>query len=304
MAIRDEYNEQGKELREHGGAAFPIAHYSGDWSAASVPLHWHGELEAGFVTAGRVTLCVGPEQSVLHEGEGFFINSGIPHAFLRSEDGPSRQCSVVFDPSLVGGRFDSVFWLRYVQPVTSAASLPWMRFNPECSWCADAARAIQQAWRACEEEAPAYELEVRHALSRMLALLADHLPQAHPTQARRIARDNERIRIMLDYIQQNYTGELTMAEIARSAMISQSECLRCFRNTIGQTPIQYLKNYRIQRASEQLQSSTRKICDIGADCGFREMSYFAKAFREIMGVTPGEYRKQAEASAHSTKVPD
>jgi len=101
---------------------------------------------------------------------------------------------------------------------------------------------------------------------------------------------------MLDYIQQNYAGELTMEEIARSAMISQSECLRCFRNTIGQTPIQYLKSYRVQRASEQLQSTARKICDIGADCGFREMSYFAKTFREIMGVTPGEYRRRAEDS--------
>lgn len=292
MTIHDEYSEQGRELREHGGAAFPIAHYSGDWTDASVPLHWHDEIEAGFVTAGQVTLCVGPERAVLCEGEGFFINSGIPHAFLRAESDPSRQKSIVFDPSLVGGRFDSVFWLRYVQPVTSAASMPWMRFGPESSWCADAANAIRQAWQACEERPPAYELDVRHFLSRMLALIAEHLPQTPPAQMRRIVRDNERIRIMLDYIQQNFTCELTMAEIARSAMISQSECLRCFRNTIGRTPIQYLKSYRIQRASEQLKSSARKICDIGADCGFREMSYFAKAFREIMGVTPGEYRRQ------------
>lgn len=299
MTIRDEYNEQGRELREHGGAAFPIARYSGDWTDASVPLHWHDEIEAGFVTAGQVTLCVGPERTVLQEGDGFFINSGIPHAFLRAEAGPSRQKSVVFDPSIVGGRFDSVFWQKYVQPVTSAASMPWMHFDPENGWCADAADSVRKAWQACDEQPRAYELEVRCALSRLFALLADHLPEAHPAQLRRIARDNERIRIMLDYIQQNFANELTMAEIARSAMISQSECLRCFRNTIGQTPIQYLKSYRIQRASEQLKSSPRKICDIGADCGFREMSYFAKAFREVMGVTPGEYRRQAAAAEKS-----
>lgn len=289
--VRDEYNEQGREMREHGAAAFPIAHYSGDWSAASVPLHWHDELEVGYVTAGEVTLCVGPERIVLGQGDGFFINAGIPHAFLRSEEGVSRQRSMVFDPSIVGGRFDSVFWQRYVQPVISAASMPWRKFCADEGWCAGAIDALTHAWLACEERGAMYELEVRSALSRVLALLASHLPEEHPAQTRRIARDNERVRVMLEYIQRNFSGELTVSDIARSAMISQSECLRCFRNALGLTPIQYAKTYRIQRASELLQSTGRKICDIGADCGFREMSYFAKAFREIMGVTPGEYRR-------------
>ena len=228
---------------------------------------------------------------MLHRGDGFFINAGIPHAFLMAEDGESRQHSVVFDPSLVGGRFDSVFWQRYVQPVASAASMPWQRFDRDSGWCAGAVDALKRAWLACEARGAMYELEVRHALSVVLALLAEHLPEEHPARTRRIARDNERIRIMLEYIQQNFAGELTVESIARSAMVSQSECLRCFRNTIGLTPIQYARSYRIQRASEQLQFSERKICDIGADCGFREMSYFAKAFREVMGVTPGEYRR-------------
>ena len=75
-------------------------------------------------------------------------------------------------------------------------------------------------------------------------------------------------------------------------MISVSEALRCFHNTIGLTPIQYLKNYRIQQAAAQLQNTDRKISEIGNACGFQEMSYFAKAFREIMGVTPSRYRKK------------
>ena len=112
--------------------------------------------------------------------------------------------------------------------------------------------ALKRAWLACEARGAMYELEVRHALSVVLALLAEHLPEEHPARTRRIARDNERIRIMLEYIQQNFAGELTVESIARSAMVSQSECLRCFRNTIGLTPIQYARSYRIQRASEQL----------------------------------------------------
>ena len=75
-------------------------------------------------------------------------------------------------------------------------------------------------------------------------------------------------------------------------MVSPSEGLRCFHNTIGQTPIQYTKYYRVQRAAEALLSTDKKIAEIGGECGFQEMSYFAKAFREVLGMTPSEYRRK------------
>ena len=290
--MHDEYNDQGRELREQGTTAFPIACYSGDWRESSVQLHWHESLEAGFVTAGQVTMYVGREKITLEQGEGFFINSGIPHAFLKTETGESRQRSVVFAPVLVGGRFDSVFWQRYVQPVLSAASMPWYSFGWEESWQREAVEAIQTAWNCCNSEAPGHELEVRHHLSRLMALLTAHLPAENPAQARHISRDNERIRTMLGYIQAHFTEELTTGQIARSAMISVSEALRCFHNTIGLTPIQYTKYYRVQRAADMLLNTDQKIARIGEACGFQEMSYFAKAFREQMGVTPSEYRRK------------
>lgn len=293
----DVYNEQGKELREHGTTAFPIAIYSGDWTEGSVQLHWHDELEAGFVTAGSVLMYVGKEKITLSKGDGFFINSGIPHAFLAADEEEAKQKSLVFDPILIGGRFDSVFWQQYVQPVATATAMPWFSFDRGISWHKDAIRAIESAWRCCQQKESEYELDVRHSLSHLIALLKRHLPAEQPTQARKISRDNERIKIMMQYIQDHFTEQMTTNEIAATAMISPSECLRCFHNTISLTPIQYTKYYRVQRAADQLQATDRKIADIGADCGFQEMSYFAKAFREIMGITPSEYRKKHQNTA-------
>lgn len=284
---REEYNEQGKELREHGSAAFPIAWYSGDWRETSVPLHWHSELEVGFVTGGCVTLVVGREKRILHRGEGFFINSGIPHAILSANGAESSQRSLVFDPILVGGRPGSIFWQRYVQPILAAAAMPWIPLREERT-----VEKIRSAWEYCREAGEDYELEVRYALSGLLAAVKGRIPAEHPHQDRRITRDNERIRMMLGYIQNHYTEDVTMDQIASSAMISASEALRCFHNTIGMTPIQCLKHFRIQQAAALLRSSDRKISEIGEACGFQEMSYFARAFRELMGMTPSQYRKK------------
>ena len=100
---------------------------------------------------------------------------------------------------------------------------------------------------------------------------------------------------MLRHIQQNYAGEITISDIAKSAMISESECLRCFRNTIGIPPIRYVKRYRVLKAAELLSSTDQKIADIGALCGFQDTNYFTRSFREIKGMSPGEYRRQTKS---------
>ena len=75
----------------------------------------------------------------------------------------------------------------------------------------------------------------------------------------------------------------------RDRSLSVSECLRCFHRTIGTTPIQYLKSLRIKKAAELLTNTDMKIVDIGIICGFQDMSYFAKTFRNIYGCTPVSY---------------
>ena len=86
--------------------------------------------------------------------------------------------------------------------------------------------------------------------------------------------------------------ELSVRDIADSASISESECLRCFRKILDTSPIAYLKTYRLQRAAELLETTSRKVSDIAAQCGFGEMSYFAKSFREIYRCTPSQYRSR------------
>lgn len=290
--LQDEYNDQGKELREHGSVAFPAACYGGDWRNTSVPLHWHGELEAGFVTSGEVILTVGKDRIPLRQGQGFFINSGIPHAFAKGGEETSSQCSIVFDPSIVGGRMDSVFWRKYVQPVISAITMPWAELNRDIPWQSRVLDAVMDAWEVCSQKETGYELNARNALTQILVQLEKNRPPEQPAGTGRILRDNERIRLMMSYIQSHYREELTVSQIAASAMISVSEALRCFHNTMGMTPIQCVKHYRIQRAAGALSDPEKKISQIASECGFQEMSYFARAFREVMGMTPSRYRSQ------------
>ena len=200
---------------------------------------------------------------------------------------------MVFHPRLIGGGIDSVFWQAYLRPLIGSG-IRSVALDGGQPWQARALECIESAWQEGAREAPGYEFRVRAALSELVFLLWQHLPREKAVISEKTLRDSERIKRMLRYVQQNYTEEISVADIAASASISQSECLRCFRSTIGMPPIQYVKRFRVQRAAELLSSTAQKIADIGAQCGFLDTSYFTRCFREVKGMSPGEYRQQAQ----------
>lgn len=284
-------DKQGRELAEHGTTLFPVACYHDNISQAYVPWHWHDELEILVVETGTARVSVNGTDHLVERGEGFFVNAGALHGVWPEGEETCLMRSVVFHPRLVGGSVDSIIWQKYLEPLLSDPCRPCVHFVNAQEWEQAASAAIQTAWQSYVSEAVGFEFDVREWLSRLVFLLAKNCPTIEKKPPEKTLRDGERVKAMLQYIQEHYGGELTLAKIAESASISENECLRCFRSMISCTPIQYVKQVRIQKAAELLSSTNRKISDIGEECGFQEMSYFAKTFRELKGCTPGDFRK-------------
>lgn len=282
----------GRELVTHGTVPFPIACYYDDLTRSEVPWHWHEELEAAIITEGSALVCAGQHKQVVRTGEGFVINSGVLHGAWNVDTDSCRFHSLVFHPRLVGGSLDSVFYQNYVTPLMENPQAEWLPLHPEVSWQNDVLRAIEQAWQSVFREEPGYEFQVRTALSSLIFTLWSHFPGTLQQPSAKSIRDGERIKAMLSYIHAHYADELSIRHIAGSASLSESECLRCFRTTIGTTPIQYLKQYRIQQAAQQLSETGDKVAEIAARCGFQDMSYFTRTFREMKGMTPTEFRRE------------
>lgn len=283
-------DSRGRELAQHGTADFPIACYHDDLGEAYVPWHWHEELEAVLISEGCCTVAAGNDKHIVRAGEGFFVNSGVLHGCWDLDDSGCRFHSLVFHPRLVGGSLGSVYYQKYVLPLVENHDVESLHLKPEIPWQRTALEAIECAWQACYAEPEGYEFRVRSALSKLVLELHENLPPARKFPRDKAFRDGERMKAMLQYIHDNFTEELNTAKIASSAAISESECLRCFRNTIGTTPIKYLRQYRLQQACMLLSTTREKIADISQQCGFQDVSYFTKTFREQKGMVPSEYR--------------
>lgn len=201
-------------------------------------------------------------------------------------------------PRYIGGSADNILWQKYLEPLLTRSSCPCVHFTGVQK---EPVRAIDWAWQLCAREEEGYEFGIRDQLSQVVLFLAQNLAFATKKPSAKTLRDGERMKRMLQYIQEHYTEEIFLSQIAESAHIGESECLRCFRSMIGCSPLQYVKQLRLQKAAELLLSTNLKISEIGMQCeiseigmqcGFQEMSYFAKEFRAMKGCTPRDFQNR------------
>ena len=283
-------NAEGRELVQHGSALFPIACYAEDLKSYSVAWHWHEEFEFILAMKGPLTVDVNKSRLTLQTGQGVFVNSGALHAVEQAEEGDALLHSGVFHPRLVGG-MDTVFWQKLIRPLQQPDAPAFFLLDEAVSWQKEVLNCLREAWAAVSEEPFDYENRVRYYLSLALRLLTTQCVGGRTKVSQQEQIAAERMKQMLRFVEEHYAEELTVERIAASVALSESACLRSFRQLLGITPIQYVKQFRVEKAAELLRSTRLKTGEIGAECGFADGSYFIKSFREIKHCTPKEYRE-------------
>jgi AraC-like DNA-binding protein len=93
------------------------------------------------------------------------------------------------------------------------------------------------------------------------------------------------------YLSFNIGEPLTVAQMARRANLSPSRFGVVFRQQFGLSPHQYLLHLRIQHAQSLLTTTDLPLREIAQSCGFADAYHFSKAFKRIVGVSPGAYRQ-------------
>ncbi|SHO50803.1 response regulator transcription factor [Anaerocolumna xylanovorans] len=113
-------------------------------------------------------------------------------------------------------------------------------------------------------------------------------------------KNKQKINKALAFIQENYNRDLNMAVVSNHISMNYSLFSYCFKEFIGMNFINYLKNIRINEAKRLLEETDEKILDISSMIGYENEKHFTKLFRSVTGVTPSEYRKNAQVGKRNT----
>ncbi|MGY4223218.1 AraC family transcriptional regulator [Bradyrhizobium sp. USDA 4503] len=154
------------------------------------------------------------------------------------------------------------------------------------------ARAIASELQA---ETSAGTLLVESLASSMAArLIQKHICTPTASSVTRLAREGlgrRRLFRVLDYIEANLEGDLTLDRMASTAALSRYHFARAFKQAVGQSPHRYVSTKRLERAKLLLIEGDLPLVEIALALGFSSQANFSRAFRQATGLAPGQYRR-------------
>ena len=153
---------------------------------------------------------------------------------------------------------------------------------------------IRQLVFALEAEADAPNADSRYVQS-LGAALAAHLVRKYASDAKEYSSQRRLVMKpgladVLDYIDQNIDGRLTLPKLAEVARLSIFALVRSFKTSTGLPPHRYILRKRVEHAKVLLSDAALSIGDVALRCGFGDQSAFTTTFRRITNQTPSAYR--------------
>lgn len=100
------------------------------------------------------------------------------------------------------------------------------------------------------------------------------------------------VRKVKDYIHRNYAGQITAEDLAAQIHLTQNYIRTIFKEGTGKTVLEYLTEYRFEKACELFRETPLKVKEISVRVGYENVPYFCTLFTRIYGMTPNEYRKK------------
>lgn len=135
----------------------------------------------------------------------------------------------------------------------------------------------------------------REMLEAYLASLAEKESRPSPAEAHAhssLSEEDDRLmQQLMAFIEQNLgNSDITIDDMAKFVAVSRTSLHRKVKNLIGTTPMEFLREARIRKASQMLMQTSASVSQVAYECGFSDPKYFSKCFKAATGQTPTEYK--------------
>lgn len=282
------------ELTAHGSAQFPFQYYNSYYDQndkPGFPWHWHRDVEIVYARKGEANCLVGGQRIVLRRGEGLFIQSGVIHGYDVPQS--AELPTLLFKPELIAPE-RSTLYTKFVEPLL-LRGLSHAVLRPSIPWQAELLDNVRSLCTLAGEKSPTMELDAHAGVCGIWSLLYRHQNEITSLDRTENASQTQaRLRRMIRFLEEHYNERICLNDVAKSASVSVSEALRCFRNGVQTTPMDYLNRYRLNCACSRLTATSLSVTEIAAECGFSGAAYFDRVFRRQYGENPTAYRNRRD----------
>lgn len=280
---------QLKEKARHGDILFPIKYYSTSLVPIypEVPIHWHPEMELTMIAKGNADYFIDFQDHHVSEGDFICIQPGLLHAAKVTGKGALRSDSFVFHLSLLGSSSADLCSLKYFTPITEGSlKLPHV-FATDDPLYPELKKYFEFLTECCSKKAPGYELEVKSLLFHLFRIMISSPNAGHTSSD---TTHSERLKSVFHYLSVHYAEDITVEDAARICHITPSHFMHYFKEKSGTTFNRYLNQYRLNQSAMLLTQGV-PVTEAAFSCGFNNLPYFYKRFREYYHMTPKEFQE-------------
>lgn len=258
----------------------------------SVDPHWHPEIEFIYIMEGQFQGEVNLDQTILQPGDIMIAGSQDLHA-LKSCSCQSSHEALIFHPKVFSFSYNDEMQQLLISPILSRiVSFPHFLKTDDPHYCSIAPELLNII-RLAKQKKTDWYIDCKLHLLKLLHLMKqqDMLIPVEDLVSSNEKQKIERYKILTAYMEEHVSEDITLKELSGLTATNPQYLCRFFKEISGMSPIQYLINRRIDIASFMLLETDKSILEISMDCGFENVSYFIRKFKQKKGITPGVYRK-------------
>lgn len=223
--------------------------------------------------SGSMTLTLEEKSVHLDPGQGILLQPGYREHFAFSAKRSSRHSWCSLHPDWIAPEIRQILKI----PAEPRPFTP--RDTAFLNWGLQDTQALTSS-----SSSNYYYSQLALALLLGFAQADPNIRPADPNQ--------ERFDQVLHYISNEYHQPLKLPDLARAAGVSSQHLLRIFRQLDRPTPMEFLYQYRLDRAQDLLKQTGLPIAEISRQCGFENPYHFSRRFHKTIGLSPRSFRQK------------
>ena len=280
-----------KENKPHGTKDDPFStyHIKNKGRSFQIPVHWHDELEIIYVKSGFLTVSISGESFIGKAGDAFVVSPGNLH-LMGSQTGTVDYFTFLFPLKYISFRTDDMLDDKLLEPLNSGHLMICPRVKDTAKELCEQLIEIYMAKTDESESKIAAQIKTKVILLQfILEMWEKGLVIENDTNGRNIVEKE-----MVSYIQQNFTGKISLKEFGEQFHLSEKYISRYFKEHFHITLSQYITYLRLEHAKQLLQDTDMPVTEVALQSGYQNVSYFIRSFKKAYAVSPLKYRKSGD----------
>lgn len=265
------------------------------------PLHRHEAVQINYITRGKLLHEINHSKYELVRGDIFIIPPYVPHQLFPVDNAGYELIELEFIPEFIFGNTSTpftddantaVFDFAYIEPFLVAEQ----DVKPRLNLTGEKQTVIENLMNEIEDEYQKRQdsclLALKADLLRLLVLVGRYFREETKDDQQHIYQyHRDAMMKSISYIKEHYSEDITIEEISKIAILSQSYFSYLFKTITHKTFVEYVTDLRLNAAMEKLRSSGELVVDICYSVGFKSVNHFNRTFKKAMGMSPLQFRK-------------